>query len=144
MSANFWKNFKWSYWDTQGPEGNWFMKKTWSWKSRVRLPLKKIVRKKLSLTWGWAEVLSMACSNIEQVGLTRALNTSQWMKAFFIPINCDTHWGEWDLDFIERGRPKVSLKSKERPSQWYLNAWDSGCPPQCPFPTIYLTVWVRK
>ncbi len=35
-SANFWKNSKWSYWDTQGPGGYWFMKKTWS-----RLPLKK-------------------------------------------------------------------------------------------------------
>ncbi len=39
ISANFRKNLKWSYWDTQGPGGHWFMKKTWSRKSRVRLPL---------------------------------------------------------------------------------------------------------
>ena len=39
ISANFRKNSKWSYWNTQGPRGHWFMKKTWSRKSRVRLPL---------------------------------------------------------------------------------------------------------
>ena len=40
ISADFWKNSKWSQWDTQRPGGHWFMKKTWSQKSRVRLPLK--------------------------------------------------------------------------------------------------------
>ncbi len=39
ISANFRKNSKWSQWDTQRPGGHWFMKKTWSRKSRVRLPL---------------------------------------------------------------------------------------------------------
>ncbi len=40
ISTNFRKNLKWSYWDTQGPGGHWFMKKIWCRKSRVRLPLK--------------------------------------------------------------------------------------------------------
>jgi hypothetical protein len=31
---------KWPQWDTQGPRGDWFMKKAWSRKSHVRLPLK--------------------------------------------------------------------------------------------------------
>ncbi len=34
ISANFWKKSKRPFWDTQGLEGNWFMKKTWSRKSR--------------------------------------------------------------------------------------------------------------
>ncbi len=36
ISANFRKNLKRFYWDTIGI--HWSMKKTWSWKSRVRLP----------------------------------------------------------------------------------------------------------
>ncbi len=39
ICANFWKNSKRSKCETQGPGGHWFMKKTWSRKSRVRLPL---------------------------------------------------------------------------------------------------------
>jgi hypothetical protein len=37
--ANYWKKLKRSKWDNQGPEGNWLMKKTRSWKSRARLPI---------------------------------------------------------------------------------------------------------
>ncbi len=36
---NFRKNSKWLQWNTWRPGGHWFMKKTWSRKSRVRLPL---------------------------------------------------------------------------------------------------------
>ncbi len=39
ISANFRKNLKRPQWNTWGPGGHWFMKKTWSRKSRVRLPL---------------------------------------------------------------------------------------------------------
>ncbi len=39
ISANFWKNSKRLQWNTWGPRGQWFMKKTWSRKSRVRFPL---------------------------------------------------------------------------------------------------------
>ncbi len=39
ISKYFSKNSKWAPWYTQGPGGNWFMKKTWSRKSGVRLPL---------------------------------------------------------------------------------------------------------
>ncbi len=39
ISANLRKNSQGPQWDTQGPEGNWFMKKTWTRKSRARLPL---------------------------------------------------------------------------------------------------------
>ncbi len=42
ISANFWKNSKRPHWNTWGPGEHWFMKKTWSRKSRVRLPLKAI------------------------------------------------------------------------------------------------------
>jgi hypothetical protein len=45
ISANFWKNSKRSQWDTQRLGGHWFMKKTWSRKSRVRLPLKILTHK---------------------------------------------------------------------------------------------------
>ncbi len=37
--ANFRNNSKWLQWNTWGPGGHWFMKKNWSRKSRVRLPL---------------------------------------------------------------------------------------------------------
>jgi hypothetical protein len=33
-----WMNLSWNTWE---PGGYWFMKKTWSWKSRVRLSLKE-------------------------------------------------------------------------------------------------------
>ncbi len=36
----FLKNSKWSPWNTQGSGGKWFMKKAWSRKSRVKLPLR--------------------------------------------------------------------------------------------------------
>ncbi len=36
---NFWKNSKRLQWNTWGPGGHWFMKKTWSRKSRVRLAM---------------------------------------------------------------------------------------------------------
>jgi hypothetical protein len=49
--VNFQKYSKWSYWDTQGPWGNWSMKKTWSWNSRVRLPLKNRTSLKRSLKY---------------------------------------------------------------------------------------------
>jgi hypothetical protein len=42
ISANFRKNAKRPQWCTWGPGGHWFMKKTWSQKSRVRLPLNDI------------------------------------------------------------------------------------------------------
>ncbi len=38
ISANFRKKSKRLQWNTWGPGGHWFMKKTWSRKSRVRLP----------------------------------------------------------------------------------------------------------
>jgi hypothetical protein len=40
ISANFQKNSKLPHCYTRGPGGHWFMKKTGSQKSRVRLPLK--------------------------------------------------------------------------------------------------------
>jgi hypothetical protein len=39
ISENFWKNSKWSYCCYQGLGGRWFMKKTWSKKSRDTVPL---------------------------------------------------------------------------------------------------------
>ncbi len=39
---NFRKNSKWLQWNTWGPGGHGFMEKTWSRKSRVRLPLNEI------------------------------------------------------------------------------------------------------
>ncbi len=44
--ANFRKNSKRPQGSTQGPRGHWFMKKTWSRKSRVRLPL-----------WAWGTLI---------------------------------------------------------------------------------------
>jgi hypothetical protein len=40
ISANFRKNSKWSWWDTLGLGGNWFMEKTRSKKSRDTVPFK--------------------------------------------------------------------------------------------------------
>jgi hypothetical protein len=42
ISANFRKNSKRFYWDTLGLGGNWFMKKTWSKKSRDTVPLSRV------------------------------------------------------------------------------------------------------
>ncbi len=39
ISANFWKNLKWPKCYFQGVGGRWFMKKTWSKKSRDTVPL---------------------------------------------------------------------------------------------------------
>jgi hypothetical protein len=40
-SANFWENSKRLQWNTLRPGGHLFMKRTWSRKSRLRLPLKR-------------------------------------------------------------------------------------------------------
>ena len=44
ISANFLKNLKWSYCYYQGLGGRWFMKQTWSKKSRDTVPLRRPVR----------------------------------------------------------------------------------------------------
>ncbi len=68
---------------------------SWLWKTCGR-NFKNILRKRLSLTWGWPEVLCMAPQIVNKVGLTWALlsvhlacisSESQWVRGSFLLTN---------------------------------------------------------
>ncbi len=69
ISANFRKNSKWPQWNTWGPGGHWFMQKTWSRKSRVRLPLNRYMGEAGgALTIEIAQTIGLNCSMTHSPG----------------------------------------------------------------------------
>ncbi len=71
----FRKHSKWPPWYTQEPGGNWFMKKTWSQKSRVRLPLRSL---------DWFSLLFI--EKKVRVSPTRLLKSSSFSVCIY-PVN---------------------------------------------------------
>ncbi len=87
ISANFRKNSKWLQWNTWGPGGPWFMKKTWSRKSRVRLPLSELsaqTQERRGEQGTAANHCFAACSSLPFCLILRFL--------YAIQENCDSIW----------------------------------------------------
>jgi hypothetical protein len=83
ISGNFWKNSKWSYWDTQGPGGHWFMKKIWCRKSRVRLPLSTLASfKNWPVNLGHVDL--QICTLLFQLSLSIHLDTSMGLVSWLL------------------------------------------------------------
>ncbi len=97
ISANFQKNSIWSYFYYQ-ELGRWFMKKTWSKKSRDTVPLK----------WTWRQKFIYMLTLLPK-GVQKKLLKFFCLKVFSICHRC--HWHRWQT----LSRPRIFWKIRNGP-----------------------------